>query len=396
VKRIALLAACAPLGLASAAAADTLGGFSAVDSSTYLVNADRVCTAVAVDAATATATGGPTCRKAPSNDIAGLDFHRPVVQSGANATFAASASGRTLTVTHASSGDTVVTWQADDPISRVVEVYASDLGDRVAVAYTSRRGGHEFTDVVAFSILRKTAVAPPTGPTAPTAPTAPTGPTAPAHVDAPDVVAAIAAARKAPPGKALAAWQAVIALDADHSEARFRVAELQATGKTPADAVGTLEDLAKSSRGDAIEWLVEARFDKAFAKLLADARFRTAVGLDRKPATPYERFMGLGGHWEQAGQPCDHAAVVLAALQDRSFKLRVKETCNGQTMDLPFHGTWRIEGDDGITLGLPPNKGQAVTDADEVHCTLAAHGDEDALHCTLGHDLDFTVLPTRR
>jgi hypothetical protein len=386
VKRIALLAVLAP----SLAAADTLGGFSAVDSS-YLVNADRVCTPIQVDAATATATGGPSCKKAPANDIAGLDFHPAEVQSGGNATFAASASGRTLTVTHASGGDTVVTWQADDPIGRVVEVYASHFEDRVAVAYTSRRGGHEFTDVVAFALLRKTASVP-----APADPNKPAPASPPAHVDAPDVVAAIAAARKAAPAKALAAWQAVIALDADHSEARYRIAAIQAAGKTPADAVATLEDLAKSSRADAIEWLIEARFDKVFAKLLSDARFRTAVGLDRKPTTPYERFMGLGGHWEQAGQPCDHAAVVLTARQDRSFKLRLKETCSGQTVDLPFHGTWRIDGDDGIILGLPPNKGKAITDADEVHCTLAAHGDEDALHCPLGHDLDFTVLPTRR
>jgi hypothetical protein len=377
--------------MTSAAAADTLGGFSEVDNS-YLVNADRVCMPLQVDAGTAAATGAVSCKKAPANDVAGLDFHSAVAQSGANATFAASASGRTLTVTHASGGDTVATWQADDPIGRVVGVYASHFEDRVAVAYTSRRGGHEFTDVVAFALLRKTAIAPTPNP----APTNPQPPAAPAHVDAPDVVAAIATARKAAPAKALAAWQAVLALDADHSEARYRVAAIQAAGKTPADAVATFEDLAKSSRADAIEWLVEARFDKTFAKLLPDPRFRAALGLDRKAATPYERFMGLGGRWEQAGQPCDHAAVVLTAQQDRSFKLRVKETCTGQTMDLPFHGTWRIEGDDGITLGLPPNKGKAITDADELHCTLAAHGDEDALHCTLGHDLDFTVLPTRR
>jgi hypothetical protein len=65
-------------------------------------------------------------------------------------------------------------------------------------------------------------------------------------------------------------------------------------------------------------------------------------------------------------------------------------------MDLPFHGTWRIEGNDTIVLGFPPTKNKQVTDVDESRCTLSAHGDEDELHCSLGRDLDFTVLPTRR
>ncbi len=106
--------------------------------------------------------------------------------------------------------------------------------------------------------------------------------------------------------------------------------------------------------------------------------------------------MGLGGQWEQPGTPCDSATVKLVALQDRSFKLRVKTTCSGQTMDLPFHGAWRIEGNDTVVLVFPPNKGKQATVKDESKCQLAAHGDEDALHCELGHDLEFTVLPTRR
>jgi hypothetical protein len=65
-------------------------------------------------------------------------------------------------------------------------------------------------------------------------------------------------------------------------------------------------------------------------------------------------------------------------------------------MDLPFHGTWRIEGNDTIVLAFPPTKGQAASDADESRCQLLTQGDEDALHCSLGKDLEFTVLPTRR
>jgi hypothetical protein len=385
-RTVALLAAIAA-GAPASALADTLGGFSAVDKS-YLVNADRVCTPLRAEAGAA--TGTLHCEKAATDAIAKLDFKPAVLQTGTRATFQAAASGRSLTVSRRDTGETVVTWQADDPIVRVVEVDASQLEDRVAVIYASRRAGHELTDIVAFDLLRDVRPADPTQPVAPVAPVAPQ------HVDAPDVVKAIADARKAAPAKALAAWQAVLAVDAQHSEAQFRVAELQAGGKSPADAIATLEQLAKSPRPDAIEWLVEARFDKAFAKQVSDLRFRTAVGLDRKAGTPYERFMGLGGKWEQAGTPCDSATVSLVALQDRSFKLRVKTTCSGTTVDLPFHGTWRIEGNDTVVLAFPPNKGKQATVKDESACSLTARGDEDALHCSLGKDIDFTVLPVRR
>jgi hypothetical protein len=61
--------------------------------------------------------------------------------------------------------------------------------------------------------------------------------------------------------------------------------------------------------------------------------------------------------------------------------------------DTPFKGTWRIEGDH-VVLQLP-NQGK-VSAADEATCRFEAAGDEDAMRCSLGHDIDFTVLPTRR
>lgn len=385
------LCALSILLVAGAAQADTFGGFSAVDRP-YLVNQDRACVPLRVkDAA---ATGAPSCGKVAADVLAHLDVKAPVAQRGSSAVFAATASGRTLTVKRAAGGDVVVAWDAPDPIGKIVEVYAAHDEDRVAVAYTVRRAGRELTDVVAFDLIAPGGRPGPVAPGPTVAPPVGVTPAAPAAALSPEVSKAVSEAHKAPKPKAAAAWQAVLALDADHTEARYRLAAIAAAAKRPADALALLGDLAKSRRPDAIEYLVEARFDPAFAGLRADKPFRDAVGLDRKPATAYEHFMGFGGQWEQTGTPCDKAEVHLVALRDRTFKLRVKTACEGQIFDLPFHGVWRPS-DVGVTLTLP-TKGAAASDKDDAPCTFEAAGDEDALHCVLGKDIEFTVLPTRR
>ena len=370
--------ALAILLLAAPAAAGTFGGFSGVDRP-YLVDQDRICQPLEVkDGA---ATGMPSCDKAAADVVAHLSIKPPAAQRGATAAFAASASGKTLTVTN-KTGATVVTWNAEDVIGKVVEVYASQYEDRVAVAYTVRRLGREVTEVVAFELTKTTGKTEP-HPQGPTP--APTTTTAPTVVD-PAVTKAVEAARK----KAnVAAWKAVLAVDAKNSEAIYRIATL-----SKPDALGQLEQLAKSDREDAIEWLIEARFDPAFAGLRADPKFRAAVGLDRKPTTTYERVMGFGGQWEQTGTSCDKPEVHLAMLRDRTFKLRVKTSCEGQVFDTPFKGSWRVDGD-AIAL-IVPTKGQKASAKDEAKCQFEAAGDENALRCSLGHDLEFVVLPTRR
>ena len=372
--------------LATPAMADTFGGFSGVDRP-YLVNQDRVCAPLKVTGTAA--TGAPTCEKQAADVVAKLAMKARLPQSGPKAMFAATASGKKLTVTRKASNATIVTWDAPDPIGKVVEVYGSQYDDRVAVAFTTRRLGKEVTSIVAFDLLGTPKDAGQT-PTAPTTPTT----TAPEN---PAVTKAVAAARKAPKGpKQLAAWKAVLALDAQHSEAIYRIAAAHSAAKQPADAIAKLGELAASTRADAIEWLIEARFDTAFASVRADAKFRTAVGLDgaKKAKTPYERFMGFGGQWEQTGTSCDKAEVHLTALRDRTVKLRVKTRCQGQVMDLPFKGTWRPEATK-IVLTLP-TKGKQVTAADEAPCVFEPRGDEDALRCSLDDDLEFVVLPTRR
>ncbi|MEO8703257.1 MAG: hypothetical protein ABI867_24635 [Kofleriaceae bacterium] len=380
-------AAIALILVATPAAADTFGGFSGVDRP-YLVNQDRVCKPIKV--AAGVAAGQPTCEKAAADVIAKLSMKDPIPQRGAKAAFAATASGRTLTITR-KSGDKLVTWETADPIAKVVEVYASQYEDRVAVAYTTRRMGKEVTDVVGFDLGQGlTGVKDPAG-TTPTTTPPPT--TTPAPVEDPKLTKAVVDARKAAKPKAIAAWRAVLAIDTTHSEAMYRIAVAQITAKQQADALAQLASLAASQRADAIEWLVEARFDPAFASVRADPKFRTAVGLDRKAATIYERMMGFGGQWEQTGTSCDKPQVRLNIARDRSFKLAVKTTCQGSVYDTPFKGQWRLEAA-GIILMLP-NKGK-VTAADEAPCVFEAQGDEDALRCTLGKDLEFVVLPTRR
>ena len=388
--RVALAFAAFAVAVVAPAAADTFGGFSGVDRP-YLVNQDKVCTPIAV--IQGAASGMPACEKAGADVVAKLSIKNPLVQRGAKAAFGATAQGRTLTVTRTVNDQattTVVTWTAPDPIGRVVDVYASQYHDRVAVAYTTRRLGRELTDVVAFDLGKPTAAAPRTDPPPPV----PTAPPTAAPPEDPALTKAVAAARKAAKARRLQAWSKVLDLDASHAEAHYQIAAAHLAKKHKAEALASLGKLAASSRADAIEWLVEARYDKAFAALRADPRFRDQVGLDRKPGTTYERLMGFGGQWEQTGTSCDKPEVRLVATRDRVVRVRVKTKCGGRGSDLPFKGTWRLDGDRVILTF--PTRGKQVSAEDQAPCQFETVGDEDALHCVLGRDIDFVVLPTRR
>ncbi len=369
--------------LTSTAAADTFGGFSGVDRP-YLVNSDRVCTPLAI--ADHAAAGTPKCDKQTADIIAKLSIKSPIIQSGPRASFTAAIAGSTLTVAR-KTGEELVTWTSPDPLGKVVEVYASQYDDRVAVAFTVRRLGKEVTDVIAFDLgqaqtaVTNPVVAPPVNPTVVVA-------------DDPQLTKLVAAAKAAPKAKAIAAWQAVLAVDGTHSEALYRLATFQLGAKKKQDALDALGSLASSQKPDAVEWLVDARFDAVFASLRADPKFRTIVGLDKPPASTYERMMGFGGQWEQTGTSCDKPEIHLVASRDRSVKLRVKTACEGQVGDTTFKGKWRTD-NDAVVLTFA-RKNQPITPNDEAPCTFQATGDENALHCVLGRDLDFTVLPTRR
>ncbi len=337
----------------------------------------------------AIATGAPACHKAASDEVAQLSVKEAKAERGQKARFAAAAQGRTLTVTRPDSGTTVVTWESVDPISKIVDVYASTYGNVVAVEMMVRRGGRDQADVVAFD-LHTAGTAAATAAVTPTA-TATATVAAPATAkppDSPALTKALAAARKTKGKAALAAWAKVLAVDADNSEARFGTAVAHAAQKHTAEAQAALDALAASKRADAIEMLVAARFDPAFAAMRADAAFRKAVGLDRPAASFYEHVMGLGGHWEQAGTSCDTPEVALELKRDRAFTLRVKSACEGDRYDDRFAGTWSPE-DPNLVLSL-------TGAADRIPCVVEPKAGEDAIHCSISAELEFSVLPVRR
>lgn len=393
------------------AQAENLRGFSAVDRP-YLVGADRVCTPLVVTAATA--TGSPQCRTLPTDQVAKLSFGPGIVETGSSAKFNASIRGATLTVRE---GDaTLVTWTASDVLGKVITVERSKFSDRIAVTYTVRRLGREVTDVVVFDLQKSAAVGPgaSTGPRDPdgTKPTA-TGPESertsagsergPAVTMAPtepkielsaNVQKLVTYARTRSGKAAVKAWLIVLSAAPTLAEARFAAAKALAQTKNLPDAVEHLEQLQKSTASDAVEWLVAARFDTAFAKLRGDAKFRGAVGLDRKATMPYERVMGFGGAWEQTGTSCDTPTVALRLSQDRNFQLSVRSACEGMVSNSKYNGTWHVTSGNKPALRLTlPNKGK---DAEIINCEFVAKGDEEAMQCPLDEDLVLTVLPVRR
>ena len=382
------------LGAASAAHAGTFGGFGGREDA-FLVGRDKICAPVAVNAGVA--RGAPVCRTAGADEVARLSVKTPTPERGPQATFVAVAKGRSLVVSRKDGGQAVVSWESPDPIGRVVEVYASSYQRLVAVEFLTRRGGREVEDVVVFD-LRKTASPSPSPTPSPSPSPSPTptpspspSPSPPPPPIDPALTKAVSAARKTSGAKAAAAWKKVLDLDAAHSEARYAIAVGHAKGKRAAEAIATLDALASSTRADAVEFRVAARFDPAFAAMRADPKFRAAVGLDRPATTFYERMMGFGGTWEQPGTSCDSPEVHLALARDRTFALRVRSRCEGMDSQAKFRGRWLIR-EPSLVLVLP-NQGRAD---EEVVCGVESRGDEDAVTCRLDEDLDFTVRPVRR
>jgi hypothetical protein len=384
--------------LSGVAAADSFAGFSGVDRF-YLVSPDRVCTPLAVKSGKA--TGVPACKKAAADEVAALSIKDPVAERGAKARFAATAAGRTVTIKAGDRDVVLVEWSSLDPVTRVNAVYGSTYADMVAVEIAVRRAGREAVDVVGFDLGRGhaqtgdggtgvvTPVTPPVGPDV--APVTPVTPVAPPTKADKAMTAALTKARAASGAKAIAAWTKVLALDGDSAEAQYGLAVAHMKLKKPADAIAALQKLAISTRSDAIEYRVAARFDKAFAAVRDDATFRAAVGLDRPAATMFERVMGLGGNWEQV-QTCGvNPQVTLALARDKKFALAIRNKCPGNNYGWKFKGRWLVD-DQGLVLVFP-NKERAE---EHTRCQVTASGDEDAITCPIDADLEFTVLPVRR
>lgn len=376
------------VSLAGPASAGVFGGFGGREDG-YLVGRDKICTPLIVDSGKA--SGTPACSKASDDQVAQLSVKDAKAVHGRDASHTAASKGRTIEVTATKKETVVVTWEAPDPISRIDDVYVSQYANLIAVEYTVRRGSRDVSEVVVFDVRGARST---TDPTADEPPTTDRPPVVAPPAATPALTRALKAARKAKKGgaaKALKAWNKVLAIDPDHSEARYGVAVAQARAKKPDLAIAALEGLAATGRSDAMEYLILARFEKAFASVRADARFRTAVGLDGGSDDFYERLMGKGGTWEQPETACDTPGVALTLGQDRSFKLVIKSTCSGDRWKDTFKGRWEAK-EPGLTLILP-NKGR---DDESFACAVEKDGDEDAIRCALDADLSFVVRPVRR
>jgi hypothetical protein len=387
-----LLATTALAAMGGVASADSFGGFSGVQS-LYLVAPDKVCTPLKVDAAAA--TGTPKCEKAAADAVAELSIKTPTAEKGAKARFAATASGRTVTVKAGDRDVVLVTWTSFDPIARVAAVYGSQYGDMIAVEVVVRRSGRETTDVVGFDLGKDHATTEPAGTGTGTGTGTGIGPTAgtdPAPAADKAMTTALKKARSASGAKAIAAWTKVLDLDPNSSEALLGLAAAQLKTKKKDEALATLEKLAASTRADAIEYRVAARFDKAFASVRSDPRFRAAVGLDKPGGTLYERVMGQGGKWEQTLTCGQNPHVVLTLAKDHKFKLLVESKCGGDDYGWTFKGTWKVDAQN-LLLTFPNS---AKRGDEQAACTVATQGDEDAITCPVDDDLQFTVLPVRR
>ncbi len=403
---------------AGSAAAGPFGGFAS-QGDFYLSGTDQVCRAIALDGPTSRAT--PTCEVADDRRIAAARFRQGSLQKGRGAVFAASARGNELTLTRQPSGETVVVWSSFDPIADVVAVHADDKKRLVAVEYQVRFGGRVRVETVGFVVSRdRSPGATPDADPSPDSDADPTGPapgqtgtadgagadqadgSAAGPTDSPELSAALERARRldkrgrARPAET--AYRAALALDEDHPEARYGLAkQLAKQLKRPA-AVAALQRLAASraERPDAIEWLVEARFERAFAALRADPDFRKATGLDRDPARErplYERLFGFSDTWEQAEVKCEQAEVRLAMKRRQaSAKLTITSRCGGFPSKTRLSGNIRLRGDDRVELVLPNRGGPEEV----VACEMATCSDEDCLRCAIDRDLSFTLLPVRR
>jgi hypothetical protein len=382
------------VGAVGVARADSFGGFAGNEKS-YVLGREKVCVPLA--AKDGAARGMPSCRAATTEDIASLSLKTPPPQRGADVEVRAAAKGRVVTVS-TRAGDVVVTWESLDPVTGVVDVWRSTYGRIVAVEYTVRRGGHEVHEVVAFDVGvgGKGAAggggdgSSTDGSSGASAGGAGGAAVAPPPED-PALTKAIGKARKARGKAAVAAWGKVLELDGEHAEARYGMASAYVSTKKHDDAIASLETLAASKRADAVEWLVEARFDKVFRKLVANPRFRKAVGLDRPAATPYERLMGMGGEWEQSLTPCDRPEIKVTIRRDRSFRLAFRSVCSGQREGFSLRGTWRQQ-DFAVELLLPKPGGGV----DVAPCLLGRDGGEDTLTCQVDADLSFEGRPVRR
>ncbi len=410
--------------------ADKFGGFSA-DGGQYLDGDARICTPLPQARQSATLRGVPHCERASAERIAAANFVSGTAQTGPSARYQARFRGTSLTITARDEQNAVLTWSALDPITAVTGVFLNKDETLLAVEYDVRIAGRTRTESIVFALPlsapphgsadeapesspetspeRLAEDLPPQSASASATDRAAAGPASADQASHPALTAAqqrtLARAQKLDNQRkaraAVAAYSKLLAEVPHLASAHYGLARNLARQRQYPKAIQALETLAATGTSDAIEWLVEARFDRAFAKLRADAGFRKAVGLDRsvrgaarRNLPLYERLLGFSSRWEQAEIKCDRAEVrVDFARPRRNFVLRVTSRCGGYRDATRLSGTWSIAGDHEIALRFPNAGGPD----EDILCQMElCSGDEDCLQCGMGGEMSFTLQPVRR
>jgi len=285
-----------------------------------------------------------------------------------------------------------VRWSSIDPISEVGAVYVSEHGKLVAVELRIRFAGHLGDDVVVFAMPDAPAAAG-AGPAAGGGPAAAGAPGPRSKALEATLKAAWRQSKARMHAKAEKIFREAIGLDGSDPEAHYGLAVSLAGQKKQAEALAELDWIAASPHPDAIVWRVEARFDAVFRPMLADPGFRKATGMDAGGKTTYERAVGAGGKWEQAGSPCATPQVNLdLQRRPREFDLALVSKCQGTTDRTRLDGTWAVDAKGMLVLTFPNPGG-----ADEVvSCSLEACGGEDCMVCGRGGDLEMNLRSVRR
>lgn len=370
----------------SAAEAGLFGGFA--KDGRYLRLRDQVCEPVVKK------DDSPSCQTADAAAIAGLNLSKGKLQQGVTAKVEVKKLGTTLEVMGREAGESLFVWDSGGVIGGLGEVYLDEQGKHVAIEYRSRFGGRTVEELVVVRLANAlTPSLPPTPPKPDDPPPVP-GPIPIAGAQSPAFNKAMALATKwEKRGKhkqAIVAFKEALAAAPKHPEVLYRLARSQMARKDKKGALASLQALSTSTHPELGRWRVEARFDKSFKSLRLDPVFRSAVGIDRaagQDLTSYERFVGVGGRWEQAAIPCEQAEVDLKLKRgnSRPFNLVIRSKCQGSTETTRLDGNWSVGGADALRLKFP----NTDSDDENLMCQIELCSDssgEDCLRCKWDSD----------
>jgi hypothetical protein len=200
-----------------------------------------------------------------------------------------------------------------------------------------------------------------------------------------------------------AAIQSIVRIDSEHPAAAYYQALVHAFEKND-DLVllhlGKLKQKDSSPHARLLPvYRVRARRAKTFRHLLTNMTFRKLVGIDSDPAFPktaYERLVGVGGTWQDAGLACERAKVHLDLdVELYRFLLVISSRCQGSEDKTRLKGTWDWEGNAALKHRFP----NAELGMEDLGCELMVCSDdatEDCLRCVPDPELEFNLRPLRR